>query len=233
MWVKIALFLSVFAILFFFIGTVFAYYLLKYVFTELRTDHFDTYSYETDAILNRYKDTTIVRAHIVQRQIPRRWLVGLYIMRLFLSDDLRRNTLDVDLFHQGILLEVATDEGPRFLLLEKTCELVLRDTVRLTRAHTLRPLSLSSEDHTVGSLLASTRNTMGDERFFNWRTDNTCQSLVAELATHLDKQNQVDLLNELDALSKEDAYLLNNMLYYYYKVMRMLRVDRHILKYVT
>lgn len=233
MWVRIALFLSVAVVTLLMVGAVVGYYLLKYVFRGLRTDHFDAYSNETRKIIDRYRSAPIRRAFVLQRRIPQSWRLGVGALRLFISTDLCRSTLDAELFHQGLLVEVATAKGPRFLIVEKTCELVVRDAVKLTPAHTMRPLALSTDEHTVDSLLASTQGAMGDEHFFNWRTDSTCQRIVAEMAKQLDSDNAVTSPNGFDGVSEGDAYILNKMLYYYYKVMRLVRLDRQLLKHFT
>lgn len=231
MWLRIALFLSIIAAVLFIVATVVGYHLLKYIFRELRTDHFDSYSNETRKIIDRYTDCPIVRAYVLRSRVSRCWLVGFHILWLFLSENLRRSTMDI--FHQSLLLEVETPDGPRFIIIEKTCELVVRDTVRLSPSHTLTPIALSSDEQAVNSLLASTQKAMGDDHFFNWRTDSTCQDLVATLAKQLDLSNAVASPNVFEGVSDEDAYIMNKMLYYYYKAMRMLLLDKQILRYVT
>ena len=232
MWVKLAVFLSVLAALLLIIGTIIGYYLLKYVYKELRTDNFSDYSRETKVILEKYGDGVIKRAHVMRRSVPHQWLVGFYILHFFLSEKFRQNIFDTELFHQSLLLELETAHGPRMFIIEKTAELVVRDSVRITRHHTLELLKLSSDDISLFSLLESTKKAMGEELFFNWRTDSTCQHLVHTMVRQLDTTNTMTLPNECDGFPEEEAYIINKFMYYYYKIMRMLRLDKQILKYI-
>lgn len=233
MWLKLVVFLFVLAVLLLIIGTVIGYYLLKYVYRELRTDNFSDYSQETKAILEKYGDGVIKRAHVMRKVVPHQWLVGFYILHFFLSENVQRTVVHTDIFHESLLLELETAHGARMLIIEKTAELAVRDSVQITRYHTLEPLKLSSDDISLRSLLESTKRTMGEELFFNWRTGSTCQHLAHMMACQLDSTNIITLPNECDGFPEEEAYIINKLMYYYYKIMRMLRLDKQILKYIV
>lgn len=233
MWVKIAAFLSILAIVVVITSIVIGYYLLRYVYKELSTDHFSDYSRETKMSLAKYRDAVIKRAYVMRRRVPQQWLVGFYILHFFLSEEFWKNTFGTDIFHQSLLVEIDTEQGPRLVIIEKTYELVVRDSVRLNRHHTLEPLKLSTEDATLQTLLDGTKKAMGDESFFNWRTDSTCQHLVHTMAKEMDPENDPALPNECEPSSPEEAYIINKFMYYYYKTMRILRLDKQILRYVT
>ena len=73
---------------------------------------------------------------------------------------------------------------------------------------------------------------MGNERFFNWRSDSTCQTLVAEIAKQLNSRNTISILNSFNKVTKEDGYIVSKMMYYYYKAIGMFQLNRTILKYI-
>jgi hypothetical protein len=233
MWVKIAAFLSILAIVVVITSIVIGYYLLRYVYKELSTDHFSDYSRETKASLAKYHDAVIKRAYVMRRRIPRQWLAICYISYFLLSEEFNKHIFGADVFHHSILIEIETEHGPRLLIVEKTDQLVIRDSVRITLDHTLEPLKLSTEDSTLQTVFDGTKKAMGDESFFNWRIDSTCQHLVHAMAKELDPNNDPALPNDYASCPQEEAYIINKFMYYYFKAARMMRLDKQILKYVT
>jgi hypothetical protein len=227
-WANIALFLSTLLIAGIIFGTIIGYHLVKYVFTELRPNHFTDYSKKTQLVIQRWGAHRIRRAHIVHRRVPRLWLFGIYILRLFLSEDLKRCTIDTDIFHHSLMVELEDGGTTRFIILEKTCELTVRDSVHLSQAHTLTPLTIDDEPPTLVELLDKARRFIGDECFFNWRTDHTCQTFVGVLAKLLHANYTTTVMNDLSALPTSDARIFNHMMFYYYKVMRMLCLDMRL-----
>ena len=233
MWLRISFIILSIGVLLLISVSIIGCYLLKYVYKELCTDHFQNFSEKTNGIVERYRSSRITKAYILQKRLPRTWIFAVLFVRLFLSDDVSRSCIDRELFHQSILLEIETIQGPRFIIIEKTIELLVRDKLRISPSHQMTSLKLSSNKHTLETLLTKTKQTMGNERFFNWRTDSTCQNLVRDIATHLDSSNTTTIVNSFDSMNKEDAYLCNKVTYYYYKLLRMIRLERIFLKIVT
>ena len=232
MWVELLIVSFVCIVLMVLVGAIIGHQLLKYVFKEMQLGNYTEYSSNTREMLAKYDGYKIKRAFMVCKRVSRTWLFGFYILRLVLSDNLKQCALENDIFHHSLLLEISNGVDTKLVTVDKTYEIRIRDKFGLSGRSQLVPIPIKRATRmTIAELLDRARKIMyNDELFFNWRTHSTCQTFIGHLLAVLRYHKPQVHCNDLAPLSSQDRYIMNNLLYYSYKLMKIIQIDNHIFR---
>ena len=187
-----------------FVFIVLTYLLLKYVKISLEKVRlmYKDYNKSTKCLLQKYGNIPIQKIYLCKN--PCHTLIS---HLLYLA------SLDIHLmqkmylpYHTSFIVQINTDQGIQFLLLEKSNKIHILDNFTIYSNQATREIDIQDKKYTLQNILKKTKKRIGEKKFFNWEFyNNTCQTFVKEILKTIGKYD-----TEIETFCIQDA-LMNHI----------------------
>jgi len=166
----------------FIILTYIIYKILKQSLDELNI-FFYQYSKKSQKILDLYGDYKLTNMYLVRRPLGKTVSLLLNIFTLYEFNKLIKQYPEIYPFHTEIIFEIELTNGNnKLILLEKSNCINICENFLITECQEIKKIKLTSNNYTINSILNTTKDRIGNEKFFNWHMHkNNCQEFIIEI----------------------------------------------------
>ena len=217
--VLFCIFVTIVMITFIFITYILFQY-LKISLEKVRLMYKD-YHKPTKLLLKKYGKYPIQKIYLCRRPCHTLVQKMLYFAS-FDSELMKQNYLP---YHSSFIIEINTEQGVQFLLLEKANKIQIEDHFTIYSKQALREIDIykTGKKYTLEKILKKTKKRVGEKVFFNWEFyNNTCQTFVKEILKTIGKYDseyisfcmQDSLMNHI-APSTFSLHIVNCTMFFY------------------
>jgi hypothetical protein len=186
-------FLSLFVIILIITLIVVSYIIIKILQVSIDNSNifFYTYNKNTKNILNKYGNYKIKKVYIIKQPIREFIILLCDIVTFFNYSDILYNSKN---YHTSLLFEINTENGNKFLLLEKNNSINLTDKFIINSNSNIKYVSMANKINktfTLKTLLEETKEKIGNKNFYSWNiSKNNCLEFTKNILQTLGKYNK-------------------------------------------
>ena len=171
-----------------------SYFVLKFLKMSIDNNNvlFYKYNKKSQKILDLYGDCKINKIYLTRKPIDKLCTFLLNIISLYKYDKLITN--DVFLRHNSIIFEIKLSNGKtKLLYLEKTNSINIYENFVIENNLELKTITLNNNKYTINSILNSTQERVGNNKFFNWHIyKNNCKGFIKDILKTIYKCNKTN-----------------------------------------
>ena len=199
-WKYIILFLVLTCILLVIVWIIISYYMVKWFKIKVGNYIYYLNKYNDDCvnILKKYGEYPIKKIYLVRNPVSNKMKTLLNIVtfnNFYKEIEKYKDKFKKNIFfpyHASIIFELNISKNRnKLILLEKNNSINLRSNFYLSDTQEMNDLQIKQNKYTINKILKTTRERIGDNKFFNWEIcKNNCQILIKELLITLKKYNK-------------------------------------------
>lgn len=183
------MFLFLFVSLLLFI--VISYIILKILQVSIDQNNILFYQYnkKSKTILDLYGDSKLTKIYLIRQPFGKLLSFFLNIITFYSYDKIIKESEDNFPYHTSLIFEITLTNGTKkLLLLEKNNSINISDNFLIHNSIEIIELKIKNNTFTLNSILNTTQERLGNEKFFNWHfCKNNCQEFVKEILKTIGK----------------------------------------------
>jgi hypothetical protein len=189
---------------------VFSYFILKLLKSKIDINSILFYDYtkKTKRILNVYGDNIITKIYLIKQPLSELITFALNICS-FYNNEIN----DFFPYHTQLIFEIKNkNKTKKLILLEKNRCINIDDNFHISNKKEMKHIRIK-KTHTINSILKTTQDRIGVNRFFNWSLcNNNCQTFTKECLVTVNKYNK-DSHDYIfsDKLIKPTEFVVNSL----------------------
>lgn len=154
---------------------------------------FYEYNKKCQKMLHKYGDCKINNIYIVRQPLSKFTNFALNLLSFFTYNRYLSESYENYIFHSALIFEINTDDGIRFLLVEKNNCINICETFLIHKTYEFKRINLAKyktkcSKITLNKILKQTQKRIGEKKYFNWDSHkNNCQEFVKEVLITLNE----------------------------------------------
>ena len=173
-----------------------SYFVLKFLKMSIDNNNILFYQYnkKSQKILDTYGEYRITKIYLVRQPFTKFITFLLNIFTFYNYEKLISESNDNFPYHTLMIFEVETANKMRkLLLLEKNNSINICENFFINNTQDIKCFNLKNKKYTINSILKTTQNRLGNEKYFNWHLyKNNCQEFTKEILISIKKYNNIN-----------------------------------------
>lgn len=175
---------------------VISYLILKFLKLSIDDNNILFYQYnkKSKKVLDLYGNCKITNIYLIRQPFSKTNTFILNILTLYNYEKLINESQDNFPYHCLIIFEVKFKNNmKKMLLLEKNNCINISDNFFINNTQEIKKLSIKNKHLTINSILNTTQERLGNEKYFNWHIyKNNCQRFTKEILKTIGKYNKIN-----------------------------------------